>query len=119
LPQPSLVDRPNGRASRDDDQATAKEAQSRRRVSSIASDAAARREIETRLQSEGAEGQAVTYAQLLARLQTLSAGDLEAQVRVLVTGQALVIQRIDGGGADVPPMLDTGVNWVEMEAACE
>jgi hypothetical protein len=52
----------------------------------------------------------MTYAQLLARLMTLSEVDLDRPVRVLVTGQALVIRQIDVP-ADGDAVLDTGIAW--------
>jgi hypothetical protein len=61
----------------------------------------------------------VTYRELLEYLATLSDSDLNKTVQVLVTGQALVIHRIDGGDGDDPPMLDTAIHLVDPFGACD
>jgi hypothetical protein len=53
----------------------------------------------------------MTLAELLHRLQQLNADDLARPARVLIVGQALVIDRIDeSNGA---PILDTGVLYAD------
>jgi hypothetical protein len=61
----------------------------------------------------------MNYRDLLAFLCTLEDAVLDKPVRALVTGQALVITRIDEGNGDDSPILDTGVVYVEMTAGCE
>jgi hypothetical protein len=61
----------------------------------------------------------MTYRELLEYLTALGESDLEKTVQVLVTGQALVIHRIDEGDGDDPPMLDTGIHLVDPMGACD
>jgi hypothetical protein len=53
----------------------------------------------------------VTYGNLLAFLTTLTNGELEKNSAVMVAGQCLVVNRLDEGDGDDPPILDTGINY--------